>query len=86
MSETELVYNITLMKGIIGSYKPTVADTADYIEPNDTSYLNKEPSFINTLLVKSESTRNTNGADEIKNLADKYFPVDEDEEFILTEN
>lgn len=84
MSETELVYNITLMKGIIGSYKPAVADTTDYKEPNDTSYLNKEPSFINKLLVNSESDRKASSS--TGDLTDKYFPADEDEEFILTEN
>lgn len=83
MSETELEYNITLMEGIIGSYKPTVANTTDYTEPNDTSYLNKEPSFINKLLVKSESDKK---ASSDKDSFDKYFPADEDEEFILTEN
>lgn len=82
MSETELEYNITLMEGIIGSYKPTVADTTDYTEPNDTSYLNKEPSFINKLLVKSESDKKVNST---KDSFDKYFPTDEDNEFILTE-
>jgi hypothetical protein len=83
MSETELVYNITLMEGIIGSYKPTVADTTGYTKPNDTSYLNKEPSFINKLLVSSESDKKASSA---KDSFDKYFPADEDEEFILTEN
>lgn len=83
MSETELEYNITLMEGIIGSYKPAVADTTDYTEPNDTSYLNKEPSFINKLLVNSESDKKVNST---KDSFDKYFPADEDEEFILTEN
>lgn len=82
MSETELEYNITLMKGIIGSYKPTVAGTTDYTEPNDTSYLNKEPSFIKNLIDKCESDRKVNST---KDPFDKYFQ-DDDEEFILTEN
>lgn len=81
MSETELEYNITLMKGIIGSYKPANIDTESLNEPNDISYLNKEPSFIKSLIDKSRS----DSKDEIKDLMDKYFPDDE-EEFILTEN
>lgn len=82
MSETELVYNITLMKGIIGSYKPMDIGTEPLNKPNDISYLNKEPSFINKLLVKSESDKKTSNA---KDSFDKYFPTDEDEEFMLTE-
>lgn len=81
MSETELEYNIALMKGIIGSYKPTGIGTESLNEYNDTSYLNKEPSFIKNLIDKSRS----DSKDEIKDLADKYFPDDE-EEYILTEN
>lgn len=81
MSETELEYNITLMEGIIGSYKPANIDTESLNECSNIFYLNKEPSFIKNLIDKSRS----DSKDEIKDLMDKYFPDDE-EEFILTEN
>lgn len=90
MSETELEYNITLMEGIISSYKPdvadTVVDTEPLNEPNDTSYLNKEPSFINNFIDKSRSNSKPNMCKEPTDFVSKYFPADEDEEFILTEN
>lgn len=83
MSETELEYNITLMEGIIGAYKPTVVDTEPPTGDFDSirKYLDKyEPDGK-----VSNSNSNSSGKDEIKDLTDKYFP-DEDEEFMLTEN
>lgn len=85
MSETELEYNITLMEGIIGSYKPVVDDTVA-----DTELTMSDPDFMKKYFDKFESdikasNSNSSGKDEIKDLADKYFPDDEDE-FMLTEN
>lgn len=76
MSETELEYNITLMKGIIGSYNPVAFDTDPIKEDSDV---------MKMLTDKARSVRNMDDFGELVKLVDKYFP-DEDEEFILTEN
>lgn len=76
MSETELEYNITLMKGIIGTYKPVAFDTDSIREDSDV---------MKMLTDKAKSVRNMDDFGELVKLVDKYFP-DEDEEFMLTEN
>lgn len=76
MSETELEYNITLMKGIIGAYNPITFDNDPIKEDSDV---------MKTLTDKAKSVRNMDDFGELVKLVDKYFP-DEDEEFILTEN
>lgn len=76
MSETELEYNITLMKGIIGAYNPITFDTDPIKEDSDV---------MKMLTDKAKSVRNMDDFGELVKLVDKYFP-DEDEEFILTEN
>ena len=76
MSETELEYNITLMKGIIGAYNPITFDNDPIKEDSD---------IMKTLTDKAKSVRNMDDFGELVKLVDKYFP-DEDEEFILTEN
>ena len=76
MSETELEYNITLMKGIIGSYNPVAFDTDPIREDSDV---------MKTLTDKAKSVKNMDDFGELVKLVDKYFP-DEDEEFMLTEN
>lgn len=76
MSETELEYNITLMKGIIGAYNPTTFDNDSIKEDSDV---------MKMLTDKAKSVRNMDDFGELVKLVDKYFP-DEDEEFILTEN
>lgn len=76
MSETELEYNITLMEGIIGSYKPIGIDTDPIREDSDV---------MKTLTDKAKSVKNMDDFGELVKLVDKYFP-DEDEEFMLTEN
>lgn len=76
MSETELEYNITLMKGIIGAYDPITFDNDPIKEDSDV---------MKMLTDKAKSVRNMDDFGELVKLVDKYFP-DEDEEFILTEN
>lgn len=76
MSETELEYNITLMKGIIGAYNPITFD-------NDT--IKEDSDVMKMLTDKAKSVRNMDDFGELVKLVDKYFP-DEDEEFMLTEN
>ncbi len=76
MSETELEYNITLMKGIIGAYNPITFDNDPIKEDSDV---------MKMLTDKAKSVRNMDDFGELVKLVDKYFP-DEDEEFILTEN
>lgn len=76
MSETELEYNITLMKGIIGTYNPITFD-------NDT--IKEDSDVMKMLTDKAKSVRNMDDFGELVKLVDKYFP-DEDEEFMLTEN
>jgi len=76
MSETELEYNITLMKGIIGTYNPVDFDTDPIREDSDV---------MKTLTDKAKSVKNMDDFGELVKLVDKYFPDDE-EEFILTEN
>lgn len=76
MSETELEYNITLMKGIIGTYNPITFDNDPIKEDSDV---------MKTLTDKAKSVRNMDDFGELVKLVDKYFP-DEDEEFMLTEN
>jgi hypothetical protein len=78
MSETELEYNITLMKGIIGAYNPITFDTDPVKEDSD---------IMKMLTDKANSVRNMDDFGELVKLVDKCFPDnDEDEEFILTEN
>lgn len=76
MSETELEYNITLMKGIIGAYNPITFDNDPIKEDSDV---------MKMLTDKAKSVRNMDDFGELVKLVDKYFP-DEDEEFMLTEN
>lgn len=76
MTETELEYNITLMKGIIGSYNPVTFDNDPIKEDSDV---------MKMLTDKANSVRNMDDFGELVKLVDKYFP-DEDEEFILIEN
>jgi hypothetical protein len=76
MSETELEYNITLMKGIISAYNPITFDNDPIKEDSDV---------MKMLTDKAKSVRNMDDFGELVKLVDKYFP-DEDEEFILTEN
>lgn len=78
MSETELEYNITLMKGIIGAYNPITFDNDPIKEDSDV---------MKMLTDKAKSVRNMDDFGELVKLVDKYFPDnDEDEEFMLTEN
>ena len=80
MSESELEYNITLMKGIINAYNPITFDNDPIKEDS------KEDSDVMKMLTdKAKSVRNMDDFGELVKLVDKYFP-DEDEEFILTEN
>ena len=76
MSETELEYNITLMKGIINAYNPITFDNDSIKEDSDV---------MKMLTDKAKSVRNMDDFGELVKLVDKYFP-DEDEEFMLTEN
>ncbi len=78
MSESELEYNITLMKGIINAYNPITFD-------NDPA---KEDSDVMKMLTdKAKSVRNMDDFGELVKLVDKCFPDnDEDDVFILTEN
>ena len=76
MSETELEYNITLMKGIINAYNPITFDNDPIKEDSDV---------MKMLTDKAKSVRNIDDFGELVKLVDKYFP-DEDEEFMLTEN
>lgn len=76
MSETELEYNITLMKGIINAYNPITFD-------NDP--IKEDSNVMKMLTDKAKSVRNMDDFGELVKLVDKYFP-DEDEEFMLTEN
>ena len=81
MSETELEYNITLMKGIIGTYRPADIDTDPIKEVKEDS------DVMKMLTDKARSVRNMDDFGELVKLVDKYFPDnDEDEEFMLTEN
>lgn len=78
MSETELEYNITLMKGIINAYNPITFDNDPIKEDSDV---------MKMLTDKAKSVRNMDDFGELVKLVDKCFPDnDEDEEFILTEN
>lgn len=78
MSETELEYNITLMKGIINAYNPITFDNDPIKEDSDV---------VKMLTDKAKSVRNMDDFEELVKLVDKYFPDnDEDEEFMLTEN
>lgn len=87
MSETELEYNITLMKGIIDAYKPTVDDIITNIKSPtvDNTPIKENSDVMKMLTDKAKSVRNMDDFGELVKLVDKYFP-DEDEEFILTEN
>ena len=77
MSETELEYNITLMKGIIGAYNPIAFDNGPIKEDSDV---------MKMLTDKAKSVRNMDDFGELVKLVDKYFPDNDEEEFILTEN
>lgn len=77
MSETELEYNITLMKGIIGAYNPITFDTDPIKEDSDV---------MKMLTDKAKSVRNMDDFGELVKLVDKYFPDNDEEEFILIEN
>ena len=78
MSETELEYNITLMKGIINAYNPITFDNDPIKEDSDV---------MKMLTDKAKSVRNMDDFGELVKLVDKYFPDnDEDEEFMLTED
>lgn len=78
MSETELEYNITLMKGIINAYNPITFDNDPIKEDSDV---------MKMLTDKANSVRNMDDFGELVKLVDKCFPDnDEDDEFILTEN
>ena len=77
MSETELEYNITLMKGIIGAYNPITFDNDPIKEDSDV---------MKMLTDKAKSVRNMDDFGELVKLVDKYFPDNDEEEFILTEN
>lgn len=76
MSESELEYNITLMKGIINAYNPITFDNDPIKEDSDV---------MKMLTDKAKSVRNMDDFGELVKLVDKYFP-DEDEEFMLTKN
>ena len=89
MSETELEYNITLMKGIIGSYKPTVDDIITNIESPtvDNAPIKEDSDVMKLLTDKAKSVRNMDDFGELVKLVDKCFPDnDEDDVFMLTEN
>lgn len=78
MSETELEYNITLMKGIINAYNPITFDNDPIKEDSDV---------MKMLTDKAKSVRNMDDFGELVKLVDKYFPdEDEDDVFMLTEN
>ena len=78
MSETELEYNITLMKGIIGAYNPITFDNDPIKEDSDV---------MKMLTDKAKSVRNMDDFGELVKLIDKYFPdSEEDDVFMLTEN
>lgn len=87
MTESELEYNIALMEGIMGSYKPTVDDIITNTESStvDTDSIKEDSDVVKMLTDKAKSVRNMDDFGELVKLVDKYFP-DEDEEFILTEN
>lgn len=87
MAESELEYNITLMEGIIGSYKPTVDDIITNTESStvDTDSIKEDSDVVKMLTDKAKSVRNMDDFGELVKFVDKYFP-DEDEEFMLTEN
>lgn len=88
MSETELEYNITLMEGIIGAYKPTVADIVADTEPpvGDVGPIKEDSDIMKMLTDKAKSVRNIDDLGELVKLVDKCFPDNDEEEFILTEN
>jgi hypothetical protein len=89
MSETELEYNITLMEGIIGSYKPTVGDIITNIESPtiDTDSIKEDSDVMKMLTDKAKSVRNMDDFGELVKLIDKCFPdSEEDDVFMLTEN
>jgi hypothetical protein len=77
MSETELEYNITLMKGIINAYNPITFDNDPIKEDSDV---------MKMLTDKAKSVRSIDDFGELVKLVDKYFPDNDEEEFILTEN
>ena len=78
MSETELEYNITLMKGIINAYNPITFDNDPIKEDSDV---------MKMLTDKAKSVRNMDDFGELVKLVDKYFPdSEEDDVFMLTEN
>ena len=89
MSETELEYNITLMKGIIGTYKPTVDDIVADTEPpvENVGPIKEDSDIMKMLTDKATSVKNMDDFGELVKLVDKCFPDEEgEEEFILTEN
>lgn len=89
MSETELEYNITLMEGIIGSYKPVVDDIVADTEPpvGDVGPIKEDSDVMKMLTDKAKSVRNMDDFGELVKLVDKCFPDnDEDDVFMLTEN
>lgn len=89
MTESELEYNITLMEGIIGSYKPTVDDIITNTESStvDTDSIKEDSDVMKMLTDKAKSVRNMNDFGELVKLVDKCFPDnDDDEEFMLIEN
>lgn len=78
MSETELEYNITLMKGIIGAYNPI---------PFDNDPIKEDSDVMKMLTDKASSVRNMDDFGELVKLVDKCFPDnDEDDVFMLTED
>lgn len=83
MSETELEYNITLMKGIIGAYNPIASNNDPITFDNDP--IKEDSDVMKMLTDKAKSVRSVEDFGELVKLVDKYFP-DEDEEFMLTEN
>lgn len=89
MSETELEYNITLMKGIIDAYKPTVDDIITNIKSPtvDNTPIKENSDVMKMLTDKAKSVRNMDDFGELVKLVDKYFPdSEEDDVFMLTEN
>ena len=81
MSESELEYNITLMKGIIGVYNPIAFNT------NNTDSIKEDSDVMKILTDKAESVRNVEDFEELVKLIDKCFPDnDEEDEYILRED
>lgn len=85
MSETELKYNITLMEGIIGSYKPVDIGTEPPV--GDVDPIKEDSDAMKMLTDKAKSVRNMDDFGELVKLVDKCFPDNnEDDVFMLTEN